>query len=401
MRGLVRAIGLAGAVLAVAVGARGLALLAAPAPGSAAWNAQTTDGLRHLSSGLEDHADAMQRLFPEGRLFTLALVGTAWAEVGRRAPDVRAEALREARRALALAEGAPTRATFGPAGGLPLGMFYEAWTARLRLAVLGLGEGSSQERARAEAACQRLGRALSGDALFVESYPGAAWPADNVVGAAALHSCGGVFDPAFARTAEAWLARARERENSGTGLLPHAAWAPDARGSSSALMIPLVAEIDSAYARLLYGRFVEAFEMQLGGVLPSIREYPHGTDGPGDVDSGPLVGGASAPGSVVGIAAALAVGDERAAQALRASTEALGVPVTWRGRRRYGLGQLPVGDAFLAWASAQRAGGAPPVRAFGGWRWRWAAASALLLLAGLVGVGWGWRSRSLPSEGRE
>ena len=388
---LLRAFGLAGAALAVVAGARGLVLLATPAPGSAAWDARTLAGLRHLSSGLEDHADAMQRLFPEGRLFTVALTGLAWAEVGERDAGVRPEALRSARRALALAEGAASRETFGPAGGLPLGMFHEAWTARLRLGVVQLAgrAATAEERDRARASCRRLDRALSGEALFVESYPGAAWPADNVVGAAALRQCGDVFDPAFARAAEAWLARAREREDPATGLLPHAAWAPDARGSSSALMIPLVAEIDPAYARRLYARFAEAFETRLGGALPAIREYPHGTDGPGDVDSGPLVGGASAPGSVVGIAAATVVGDRGAAQALRASTEALGAPVAWRGRRWYGLGQLPVGDAFLAWASARRVDErAPPARAFGGWRLRWALASAGLLLVGGIGLGW-------------
>lgn len=141
MKRLVRAAGLVVAGLAVAVGARGLVLLAAPAPGTEAWEARTLAGLRYLSSDLEGHAEAMQQLFPEGRLFTVALTGLAWAEAGRQDPDVRSEARREVRRALAIADGAPSRSTFRPAGGLPYGMFYEAWTARLRVAALELGVG--------------------------------------------------------------------------------------------------------------------------------------------------------------------------------------------------------------------------------------------------------------------
>lgn len=346
--------------------------------------------LRFLSEGLEAHADAMQRLFPEGRVFTLALTGLAWAELGRQggfypgAPPV------EARRALALATDPASQATFGPAGGLPHGMFYEAWTARLTAAVIETPTIGADDlpglRRGLGASCGRLAGAFEAE-VFPDSYPGQAWPADAAVGAAALAGCGRLVDPAYGTAARAWLAAAQQREDPATGLLPHAAHRPEARGSSAALMIPFVAEIDAAYADTLYQRFDAAFSTRMLGVLPTVREYPHGTSGRGDVDSGPVVLGASAPASVVGIAAARSVGAHDHTAALSASTEWLGVPVSWRGRRRYAAGQLPVGDAFLAWARTrpvpQNAVPHAPGRP---WRARWTLAFTVLLAASALGI---------------
>lgn len=185
------------AVIVLIVGLRGLSLLpSTPAPGDPAWDARTVAQLRYLSDGLETKANAMQRLFPEGRLFTIALTGMAWADIGLRDLPVRAEAVARARQALALAEVEATRETFVPAGGLPHGMFYEAWTARLRASVVALVPEAG-ERGQLRASCQRIEDAFAAGPLFVDSYPGAAWPADNVVGAAALSACGDLLDERF------------------------------------------------------------------------------------------------------------------------------------------------------------------------------------------------------------
>jgi hypothetical protein len=65
------------------------------------------------------------RSVPEGRVFTLALYGLAWVDIGLGSTDgaLRARALREARRALALAEAPQSHTPFVEAGGLPYGMF--------------------------------------------------------------------------------------------------------------------------------------------------------------------------------------------------------------------------------------------------------------------------------------
>ncbi|MEO0557993.1 MAG: hypothetical protein AAF170_07400 [Bacteroidota bacterium] len=397
MRRIARGLGWIASALLIGLGARGLWLLATmPVPNSEAWTDQTVEQLRFLSGDLDAHANAMQRLFPEGRVFTLTLTGLGWTNLGLQNAAPRDLALANARHALDLATDSVSRGTFPAAGGLPHGIFYEAWTARLRLGIARLAqdEFTASEADALASSCHRLDLAFLRAPAFLDSYPGAAWPADNVVGAAALAGCGALLDSTYTQTAQEWLVRAREAEDPETGLLPHAAHSPQARGSSAALMIPFLAEIDSAYARVQYERFLATFETQMLGVLPAVREYPRSFDGEGDIDSGPIVLGAGAPASVVGIAAARSVGDTETATALRASAERLGLAFTWGGQRRYLFGTLPVGDGFLAWASSvSPARGEITTEAYSGWRWRWGLASALTLLLGLAGAVRLWRSR--------
>ena len=373
---------LAGA-LCLALGARVLWVAAFP-PVAGPGGERTLAQLRFLShdaATLERHADAMQALFPEGRLFTVALTGLAWANLRDHAPVVaRAEADRRVLDAVRLAEAEETRRTFGPAGGLPHGVFYDAWTTHLLLAA----PQAAGVRDSLAARCQRLEAAL-GDGAWVDSYPGQAWPADAVVGAAALHGCGRL-DSAHAETARQWLGRVRRRLDPETGLIPHAAGGLGARGSSSALMVPFLAQIDPGFARDQHRQSRRHFGTRLLAAFPAVREYRHGASGRGDVDSGPVVLGVSAPASVVGVAAARATGGGEA-QALQATAELFGLPVQWGGRRRYALGQLPVGDAFLAWASSvpMEPVREPPVD----WRGRWAALGLLLAASGVAAVRWG------------
>jgi hypothetical protein len=134
---------------------------------------------------------------------------------------------------------------------------------------------------------------------------------------------------------------------------------------------------------------VRIFATRFAGLLPAFREYPRGASGSGDVDSGPLVVGVSAPASIVGIAAARITGHPIAAADLRASPEVLGMPVQWDGRRSYGFDQLPVGEAFLAPATVVRPWNQPaaPLSAaspFAGWRWVWTLLWSLVLILSLL-----------------
>jgi hypothetical protein len=364
----------------------------APDPSEAGSTRVALAQLAHLGPELETHADAMQEWFPEGRVFTLALYGLAWVDVGRGTDDarLRTRALAESRRALALAGAPRSRIGYGPASGLPHGMFYEGWVAHLRAGTLHLGGGAARDTAF-RATCGRLDAAFRGGGPFLDSYEGMAWPADNAAGAAALRSCGTLLHPRYTQTAEAWLRSALRQVDPATGLLPHEAGSPRPRGESAALMIRFVHEIDPAAAAAQYAALVRTFATRFAGLLPAVREFPHGVRGSGDVDSGPVILGVSAPASVVGIAAARMTGHHRAAADLRASPEVLGVPLQWRGRRSYAFGRLPVGDAFLAWSSVVRPWNVPaaapsPRTPYGGWRLIWCGLWGIVLIVSIVRI---------------
>ncbi|HEU0078323.1 MAG TPA: hypothetical protein VFQ76_11770, partial [Longimicrobiaceae bacterium] len=92
-----------------------------------------------------------------------------------------------------------------------------------------------------------------------------------------------------------------------------------------------------------------------------------------------------------------------AAADLRASPEVLGVPLHWRGRRSYAFGKLPVGDAFLAWASVVRpwnVPAAPPSAStpYRGWRMTWYGLWGLILILSLARLARIYKHRPFATE---
>lgn len=323
--------------------------------------------LRHLDAALADGAATrMQGLFPEGFVFTHALVGLSWARVAQTDPGLRDEALGGARASLVAIRSDEGREPFAADQSPPGGAFHAGWSAYLAGQIVAESRDSSEARAF-EADCERLAAALVATP-FPPSYPGSAWPADASVGVAALALHDRLFAPRYGPTVQKWVRDVRARLDPETGLVSHAADAATgaprggARGESVVLTLRFLAEIAPAFAREQYDLFRERFVTTRLG-LPVVLAYPAGHRGAADMDSGPVIWGVGLPATVVGLGAARAAGDAALAGPLDRELEALGMPVAWNGRRAYGFGALPVGEAFLVWArlapAAPDAGFAP------------------------------------------
>jgi hypothetical protein len=388
--------------------------------------AVVADALPRLAF-LRDALDAgagerMQELFPEGYFFSHVLYGLTWVEVGTRDPAHRDRALGEARWALDRLGSAAGRAPFAAGLSPPHGVFYVGWSSWLRGGVVRLAGGAGAAPAQADrlradtdelAAAFTAGLDATGSP-FLPAYPGQAWPVDSAVGIAALalaDDLGGVA--AHQGLVGRWLAAAKPRRDPDTGLLPHRV-DPDtgfpvegARGSSQALLLRFLHEVDPAGAARDWAVFRDRFASTVPGA-PGFREHPRGLGGAGDVDSGPLVLGLSASTSVVALGGAVLFGDRAVARALTGLAEATGMAVEYRGQRRYLGGALPVGDAFLAWSLAASgwlvpAGtvAAPAGGPSGWWRVPWHLAILWLLAPGWLVTAAVIRSRrARPSPGR-
>ncbi|WP_431973187.1 hypothetical protein [Micromonospora haikouensis] len=146
-------------------------------------------------------------------------------------------------------------------------------------------------------------------------------------------------------------------------------------------------DVDPVFARAQYLTFRDRFVASPLGLGPAVREYPDGTAGPGDVDSGPLLLGVSLSATVVTLGAAQSQGDAALAGALANYGDLVGLPVDTPTTRRYAFGVLPVGDAFLAWSKTARpwvADQPDPPPATVRW-WRRLPLLAALLLVGALG----------------
>lgn len=344
--------------------------------------------LAYLRERLAGGADTdAQALFPEGYFFLNVLYGLTWVDLGKRGvePDRAAD---EAAWALSRMESPAGRAPFDASAIPAYGVFYAGWTNWLRGGLLTLREDPA-ERARFDADSQTLAAAFDASpSPFLTAYPGQAWPCDSTVAIASLRLAG----PRFAPTVDRWVTRARGLLDPATGLLPHyvdpatGALVDGARGTSQAIIQRFLVDVDPVFAREQYLLFRERFLDRPLWLGPAIREYPHGVDGAGDVDSGPLIRGISLSTTVVAIGAAQAQGDDSLAGALANFGELAGIPLTTFSTKRYAFGLVPIGDAFLAWSKSARpwttpTPSAPDAVIGGGWR---VPLLVLLLLIGLL-----------------
>jgi hypothetical protein len=337
--------------------------------GNGKYNKDVHHQLQYLKGEMHMGATSeMQRLFPEGHLFMNALYGLAWADLvanlNEGQPDtevpLRTEAEQEIAWALAEMDSPKGRRIFQKKLPLPYGVFYRGWSNYLRskhFQVASKDHHSAVDKARFQADCDAIANAFDvAEEPYLESYHEGTWPADNVLAIASLAAYDRMFSTfRYKKTVADWLVKVKANLDEQTGLIPHI-WYPGrpaqgARGSSQSLMLCLLPEIDSTFARAQFALYEQYFVTRRLS-LPGIREYPVGIDGNGDIDSGPVIWGIGGAASVVGQRAAMMNGQEDLYLGLRNSLEAFGAAHTLFGKKKYLFGQLPMADAFIAWGNA-------------------------------------------------
>jgi len=361
-----------------------------PLPGGGHLHPEVVDQLHFLKKKLrhERAGEEAQLLYPEGYVFIYALYALAWCDVAATLPPGSStwqEGLAEIAFSLNALDSPTGRQVFSPDLPLSYGAFYRGWTAYVRGRYLQLRshvERDSAQSAQFQAECAAIARAIGEtEKPYLQSYRDGVWPADNLVCMAALSLHDRISAPQFQEVKNEWLTRIKRNINPEQPLMPHAydldsgIAAEGMRGASQVLMLNFLWEVDSVFAQAQYPVFRQHFlAYRLG--LPGIREYPHGTLGGGDVDSGPVVMGIGGAASIVGIRTAARYGDWGVWAGLRSGVEALLLPQRSGGEKKYLFGQVPVADAFMAWS--QSATCPAQVPDLSNWRWKFQVISVLL-----------------------
>ena len=289
---------------------------------------------------LAGSGEAMQKLFPEGHLFNYALYGCSWIDLAIEHPELKTQALEEARWALAALGTEVGRRPFRGPMELEFGVFYRAWSNWLRGGIVHLDPEAS-EAAEFVAECEVLATHLKQSGPFLNAYPGQAWPCDTTVAVACLALHDSIFPKRYDHPVRDWL------KAQGSELFAHQVRPQlhPSRGTSQVIIQRFLFEIDPATAREHYEIFRRKFVTTRFG-LPGVREYPLGTEGRGDIDSGPLIFGFSFSATGVVPGAARLHGDEQLRRPFGQLIQTFGFPL---GGRYLG-GQLPVADALLVWS---------------------------------------------------
>ncbi|MFD3402932.1 hypothetical protein ACFWUU_19760 [Kribbella sp. NPDC058693] len=308
--------------------------------------------LAFLRAEISGGADrAAQKQFPEGYFFLNALYGLSWVQVGLDDPVRSADATAEVRWSLDRLASADGTAPFDASLQPQYGVFYAGWTNWLRGGLIALGHSDAADLDTFTSESVELATAFrTAKTPFLAAYPGQAWPVDSAVAIASLRQYDALIAPRFGQIARNWVTMAKTKLDPATGLLPHqvAPQVVGARGSSQAMIQRFLVDIDPTFARTQYEIFKDKFVTGAG-----VREYPKGTGGKGDVDSGPLVLGMSLSATVVAMGAAR-VHNDPLGDRLSREGELIGLPFSGLKTKRYVFGAVPIGDAFLAWSTSAR-----------------------------------------------
>lgn len=185
---------------------------------------------------------------------------------------------------------------------------------------------------------------------YIETYPSQTYTADN----AALYASLSLYDKLMQQDNSSlikeWITYTQEHLiDTSTGLMKSYVTEDDApyansRGSWvgwNSYYLPL---IDSAFATDQYEKSKEHLFANLLG-FQVLREYPRGVRSSGDIDSGPVIFGASSSGTVFILGGAVREKDTATVERLLKTFEFAGVSLSLGGRKHYISAPL-VGDAI-------------------------------------------------------
>lgn len=319
--------------------------------------------LRFLEKELkeEDLGKQMQYIFPEGYVFINALYGLSWAEVAKQTDNstILLDAIQEAKFAYKAINSSQGKAPFVKSLPLSYGIYYQGWRNYLLAKMLSISGDFYEREVYSEAfqkQCEEIAKAFRNSGTpYLSSYSDMSWPADSFLALASLAIHDKIFKPAYQQDIQTWLAKVKYHRDPETSMLAHKTDADSGnltespRGGSMSLMLRLLAEIDQPFAKEQYALFKENFVSTALG-LPKVREYPKGTFGIGDVDSGPVILGTSFAGTIVSIGTFQTFGETSLADRQYKTVTAFGFQRSDDAEKSYLFGILPMADAFIAWS---------------------------------------------------
>lgn len=323
--------------------------------------------LNFLETELRQHmlAEKMQKMYPEGYVFINALYGLSWCELALSDPkkdsSLKRKALTEALYAYDNINSNKAQISFEPSLKPNNGIFYFGWKNYLLSKILTLDTTFANHKSYLDSCkhqCDIIQSILQNNKNpYLQSYSGQSWPADMFVAMASLSNCIKIFQSNYDAEIKEWILNVKDHLDSNTRLIPHSVdfktgqSLQGARGSSMSLILRMLYEIDPKFALEQFNHFQTLFVTKTFG-LPSIREYPVGQYGIGDVDSGPVIFGVGFSGTIVMIGTFALFENDNLARMQYKTINAFGFGNISAEEKKYIFGMLPIADAFIAWGRA-------------------------------------------------
>jgi hypothetical protein len=321
--------------------------------------------LQFIEKQLKEHdlAVEMQMQYPEGYIFSNVLYGLTWAEIAKKSEPntpIHQKGFQEILYAYKQIDTEYAKSIF-PASLKPqYGIFYRGWNNFLLGKLLEIQPNKNDDEIHFfKQNCEEIAEAFqNSNTPFLQSYVGASWAADSFVGIMSLYLHDKLFEPKYQKLIKEWILKVKMLLDKQNGLISHSADASTgktiekARGSSMALMLLFLSEIEPKFAQEQFELFKKHFSQTILQ-LPCIREYPYGSSGMGDVDSGPVILGMSPVATIVSVGVFQKFGEYKTANDMFSCIETFGIAYHSETEKKYLMGKMPIADIFIAWVRVQ------------------------------------------------
>jgi len=335
----------------------------------------------------------MQEMFPEGYVFINALYGLAWCELGlsdfQKDPALKEKVVHEALYAYNEINSEKANWTFDQNLIPRYGIFYCGWKNYLLSKLLSVDtafQGHELYMYEFKSQCDSIVHALTNaKSPYLQSYNAQSWPADMFVAIASLSNHDKIFKSKYKEEIDTWIQNVMNKLDPVTHLIPHQVdsetgeTVQGARGCSLSLILRMLGEIKPKLANEQFKLFETNFVSTTFG-LPSIREYPKGQHGHGDIDSGPVIFGVGFSGTIVMIGTYYMLNSGYLAEKQYKTINAFGFGKRTGNQKKYLFGKLPMADAFIAWGRATGLNYQNPSKSTDNWRIKFHVISLLVIL---------------------
>lgn len=228
---------------------------------------------------------------------------------------------------------------------LPYGAFYNGWinyTLKKYIESKLIENSPNKEKIIElhQKISKRIVKSQKDSVKLLETYTNSIWAADNIVCIASLNEEHRLLK-------NKWLSVIKE--TSKDKLINHYGGdSAEIRGSSQALIIYFLVELDSIYSNASHLRYKNRFEDEILGIS-FIKEY-ESPENNGDIDSGPIILGYGSVATIMNSKLKSRI-KERGYTTTFGFLNVIGMPINLFGEKYYLFGLEPMFDIFMLWNS--------------------------------------------------
>jgi len=291
--------------------------------------------------------NTLQSRFPEGKLFSNALLALSVIEHCNNTNQYNSDCAVIVDNCVRRIQSKITSDIFSSDIHPKYGMFYNGWANLVysKYVESKLFEFSmlQQEVSEAHRNIEQSIYKTQLDSLRVlDSYVGANWPADNLIGICSIE---------HDSLRESWSNLLLKKTQHPSGLIHHAGSELDIiRGSSNAMITYCLGQSGyqnvDGYNEIFHSIFIDEY---LG--IQLVKENEDGTNDM-DVDSGPVVLGYGASATIMNIKTQASLGNNKSRWTW-AAMNTIALPISIFGKKYYLLKKEPMLDLFMLWGSTE------------------------------------------------